>query len=106
VTRHDDDEQWLGWRGEGPWFVDEAFMGPVQPRWRILAGSCAVELDGRWFRECGKPDCERVVPEGVMFCCPACAVAAERRFEVDRHAESCDTLWAERERTLTERYGG
>lgn len=78
---------------------------PVESRARILLRSCGVELDGRWFVACGKPDCERAVPEGVRFCCQPCAVAAEKRCEIDRHSVSCDELWSVRESKLRELLG-
>ncbi|WP_440100048.1 hypothetical protein [Streptosporangium sp. H16] len=91
--------------GDGELWVVGGPMWPEESRARLLLRSGGVELDGRWFVECGKPDCDRVVPESVRFCCTPCAVAAEGRYEIDRHSASCDSRGSEREARLRALFG-
>ncbi|QFY09627.1 hypothetical protein GBF35_25885 [Nonomuraea phyllanthi] len=79
---------------EEPWIVDESWPDDEPARrGQVL---WPVEIDGRLHYDCAKPDCERGVPHGVAHCCTACAFAAERRYEIDKHSPGCDERWEQR----------
>lgn len=52
---------------------------------------------GAALRQCLKPDCSRLVPASVAYCCNPCAVAAEHGHEIDGHSTGCDERAAARE---------
>lgn len=88
---------------EGVWLVDlDRCLDDqlAEPLWQVLLRNNGVELEGPVFRACGKPDCERAVPEGIVHCCTPCAVAAEGRYEIDQHAQGCDERWGARKSGL------
>lgn len=51
---------------------------------------------GRDFTWCEKPDCERLVYKGVLYCCTPCAHAGEHKYEIVAHNPTCDERWNER----------
>lgn len=46
--------------------------------------------------KCAKPDCFRQVKAGVVYCCTACAVAADGQFEVQEHSTGCNQRHTDR----------
>jgi hypothetical protein len=54
--------------------------------------------------KCSKPDCRRLVPRGIYYCCHPCAVAAAGRYEVNQHSSGCDLRLAERGECPEARY--
>jgi predicted phage terminase large subunit-like protein len=48
------------------------------------------------YNRCGKPDCDRTVKPGVLFCCAPCAQAADGGYEIHAHSDGCDRRAGER----------
>lgn len=76
------------------WIADKARPGDEQPVRRDVLWP--VEIDGRLYYECAKPDCERAAPDGVIHCCTSCAFATEHQFEIHEHSTGCDERWKQR----------
>jgi hypothetical protein len=58
------------------------------------------------LHKCAKPDCFRLVSAASLYCCTACAQAAEGRYEIHEsgplgHSRWCDQRAAERGPWLT-----
>ncbi|GAA4209201.1 hypothetical protein GCM10022252_75370 [Streptosporangium oxazolinicum] len=65
-----------------------------QPRHRDLYST--IDIGEETLRWCEKPDCDRLVRQGVKNCCTACAVAADGRYEIHAHSDGCDQRWEQR----------
>ena len=56
------------------------------------------------FHKCEKPDCDRLVKQGVLYCCHGCTLAAEGKYEIHPtgplgHSTECNEREAQRRQT-------
>jgi hypothetical protein len=55
----------------------------------------------RSLKPCVNPLCERFIPVGILYCCHACDLAHEGRYEIHAdgplgHSPTCNDRWAAR----------
>lgn len=56
---------------------------------------------GRPLGKCSNPLCDRKIPQGILYCCAACGLADERKYEIHEdgplgHSNSCNERHKER----------